>query len=139
MNSIIKIIDTFNLEVNNDDLAKQNIKLDEQNLLLPVNYTVATSWYFYEIFKKEVSLYFKITVIDAQGKKHDGPSQEHKLPIGIDRANINFGIQGLPIGGAGHYKLIAEIISTKGDNKVLATGEYPFRVNIIKNSPSPLK
>jgi hypothetical protein len=41
---------------------------------------------------------------------------------------MNFGVEGLPVSGAGDYTLRAEMLDDSG--KILASGEYPFIVEL---------
>lgn len=129
MSSIIKIIDTFNIEVNAEDLKNKGIKLGEKIITLPVNYNVITSWYLNELITKDPQINVKLTIIDADNNRHEGPSQDPILPVGIDRVNIIFNINGLPISAGGKYTLLAEVFSKKS-GKLLCSGNYPFKVNI---------
>jgi hypothetical protein len=130
MNSIIKIIDKFTFNVNRDELEKNEITLGSQQIGLPANYSVATSWIFGEKLKKESFFNFKIDIYDPAGKKLDkGPEQENLLPAGIDRINMNFNVQGLPVTTEGIYKLRAEIESK--DKKLHAKADYPFTVEFV--------
>jgi hypothetical protein len=129
MNSIIKIIDNFNLEINKDEVKKMSgFELGEKPILFPITYFVATSWFLGERLKKETFLTIKMNIVGPSGDNYGGPSQEHLLPTNIDRININFRVDGLPVTAAGNYKLLTELISK--DKKVLAKGEYPFKVAI---------
>jgi hypothetical protein len=138
MNSIIKIIDKFTFNVNRDELAKNEITLGAQQIGLPANYSVATSWIFDEKLKKETFFNFRINIYDPTGKKLDnGPEQENLLPAGIDRINMNFNVQGLPVTTEGTYKLRAELVSK--DKKLLAKADYPFTVEFIEDKISQPK
>lgn len=130
MNSILKVIDKFTFNINKSDLKKQGITLGKQHIGVPANYAVATSWLFDQKLEKEVFLNLKINIIDPDGKKLDsGPEQENVLPAGIDKFNVNFQIQGLPISTEGKYKVEAEIFSKEG--KALSKNEYPFDVEFV--------
>ncbi|GEM_PF-936456 len=127
MNSILKVIDKFTFNINRDELEKNEIKLGEQQIGLPANYSVATSWQFSEKLKQETFYNFKIDIIDPKGEKlGSGPEQENVLPAGIDRVNMNFNIQGLPVTSEGKYSVAAEIFAK--DGKSLCKSEYPFEV-----------
>ncbi len=127
MSSIHKIVDRFDFELNRAQLQRDGVKLGVQEIGLPANYAVATSWLFGEKLKKETFLTFKITILDPKGQKlGDGPEQENLLPAGIEKFNMNFNVQGLPVTSEGTYKLQAEVISKEG--KSLAKADYPFQV-----------
>lgn len=133
MNSIIKIIDKFNIELNEEELKKNNLKFGQKQIGFPMAYSVATSWAFDEKLNKPTFFNFRIGIIDPKGKNLKGPEQEHLLPAGIDRINMNFNVQGLPITENGKYKLQAELLSK--DSKVLAKSEYPFEIEVkVKES-----
>ncbi len=136
MNSIIKVIDKFTFNINREQLAKDNLKLGIQEIGLPAQYSVATSWVFSEKLKKEMFLNFKINIFDPSGKKlGTGPEQENVFPAGIDRININFNVQGMPVTKQGKYELEAALYSK--DGKLLDKNGYPFEVELIDGSPKP--
>ncbi|HEX7259480.1 MAG TPA: hypothetical protein VF272_00945 [Candidatus Saccharimonadia bacterium] len=129
MNSIIKIIDRFDIELNAEEMKKQGVEFGKQTVILPYSYSIGTSWYLGEHLKKAASLGVKITIIDPKGEKHPGPIQKNTLPSGIDRMNINFNVQGLPVSRHGNYTLLAEVVSE--EDKVIGKGEYPFTVELV--------
>lgn len=130
MNSIIKIIDKFSFNINQDDLDKNEIILGQSQLALPANYAVATSWIFDEKLKKETPLTLKLNIVDPDGKQlGEGPTQEHKLPAGVDKINMNFNVQGLPVTKEGKYQLHAELQDSTG--KRLGQSAYPFDVEFV--------
>lgn len=127
MNSVIKIIDKFSFNINKDDLEKNEITLGTSQLALPANYAVATSWIFDEKLKKDTPLTLRLNIADPDGKQlGEGPAQEHTLPSGVDKINMNFNVQGLPVTKEGKYKLHAELLDNTG--KVLGKSDYPFDV-----------
>ncbi|MDB5169860.1 MAG: hypothetical protein JWN82_256 [Candidatus Saccharibacteria bacterium] len=128
MNTYTKVLDTFNAEVDADELAKQGIKLGEQPIILPINFAIGTSWTLGEQTAEDTFLTVKINIVDPKGKELGGPEQEHQLPAGINRLNINFNNNGLPITVKGDYVLQSLLVDRAG--KVLAQGEYPFIVNV---------
>jgi hypothetical protein len=130
MSSIIKIIDKFSFNINKEDLEKNEITLGKQQIGLPASYSVGTSWVFDEKLDKETFFNFKINIKDPDGKPlGPGPEQENVLPAGIDRINMNFNVQGLPVTKQGQYTLEAEVFSKEG--KLLSNGSYPFAVEFI--------
>jgi hypothetical protein len=135
MNSIIKIIDKFSFNINKDDLEKNEITLGTQQLAMPANYSVATSWIFDEKLKTDTALTLKLNIADPDGKMlGEGPAQEHTLPVGIDKINMNFNVQGLPVTKEGKYKLYAELLDNTG--KSLGKTYYPFDVEFITAQPA---
>jgi hypothetical protein len=131
MNSIIKIIDKFSFDIDSTEFATKKIEVGSKPIGLPAAYYVATSWIFKEKLKKETFLIFKINIFDPEGRKLEGgPEQENLIPAGIDRFNMNFNIQGLPVTTEGRYRMEAEILSK--DYKSLAKGEYPFSIEFIR-------
>jgi len=130
MNSYTKVLDTFNAEIDVNELAKQGITLGEQPIVLPINFSIGTSWSLGKTTDEDTFLTVKINIVDPTGKDLGGPSQEHQLPAGIDRININFNNNGLPLTVAGNYVL--QSILTDREDKVLAQGEYPFIVNVTE-------
>ncbi len=128
MNSIFKIIDRIDVEINQEEMMKQGVEFGKQTIIVPYSYAIGTSWYFGEKLKKAVTLTIRITILDSNEKEHQGPLQKHMLPPGIDRMNINFNVQGFPVSGNGSYRLIAEVLS--GNDKIIAKGEYPFTVEL---------
>ena len=126
MVTITKIIEKFNVGISALDFKK----LDEvsQPIVLPISYSIATSWLFDEKLKQETFFNFKITIFDPYEKNLGGPEQENLLPAGIDKANMNFNNQGLPLTKAGKYKVVAELSSKSGN--LISTAEYPFEIDI---------
>jgi hypothetical protein len=134
MNSIIKVIDKFSFNINQDDLDKNEITLGSQQLSLPATYAVATSWVFAEKLKGETALTLRLNIADPEGKTlGEGPSQNHALPPGVDKINMNFNVQGLPVTKEGRYRLHAELLTKAG--KSLAKSEYPFDVEFVTLLP----
>lgn len=130
MNSYTKVLDTFNAEIDTDELAKQGVTLGEQPIILPITFAIGTSWSLGEQTAEDTFLTVKINIVDPSGKDLGGPSQEHQLPAGIDRININFNNSGLPLTSAGNYVLQSLLVDH--NDKVLAQGEYPFIVNVTE-------
>lgn len=135
MNSIIKIIDRFNFNINQDDLDKNEITLGKQELALPANYAVATSWIFDEKLDKDTQVTLKLNIVDPDGKAlGEGPSQDYTPPEGINKINMNFNVQGLPVTKQGKYTLHAELLDK--DGKSLGKSDYPFDVEFITTTPA---
>ncbi len=137
MNSVIKVIDKFTFNVNREQLSREGFKLGEQEIGLPANYAVATSWILEEKLKTDTFFNFKINIFDPDGEKlGTGPEQENVVPAGIDRINLNFNVQGMPVTKPGKYTLKAAIFSKSG--KLLGEGTYPFEVEFteVPNRPS---
>lgn len=130
MNSIMKIIDRFGFSYNAKEMKKQGITLGEKPILFPAKYAVATSWYFGGALKKDTFLMFMVNIKDFNGESFGGPAQEHLIPAGIDRINMNFNVEGLPVSKAGKYTL--EVIVQSKDGKKLAEGAYPFTVELAE-------
>ncbi len=126
MNSIIKIIDTFNFGLNTRELDKNNKQFGEDVLMIPATYSIATSWLLGAKTTKENTAAVKINMYDSKGFDLGGPSQELKVPKGSNRINMNFGVNGFPLKNRGDYKLKA---SLKFNNKT-TSAEYPFMVNV---------
>jgi hypothetical protein len=131
MISIIKMIDKFSFAYNPSELETKGVTLGKDVIGFGAKYSVATSWYIGEHLKKAEPVSFHIEIIEPTGKNLGGPTQEQTLPVGIDKVNMNFNLEGLPIGKAGNYKLSAKVISKSGD--VLGTGEYPFTIELVED------
>lgn len=131
MTSIIKLIEKFGFGYNPAELKSQGINLGKDAIVFGIKYSVATSWHFGEKLKKDTLITFKLNVIDHTGTNRGGPEQEHLIPAGRDRANMHFGVEGLPVAGSGNYMLRAEMLNKDGE--VLAKGEYPFIVELVEN------
>lgn len=131
MNSIIKVIDKFTFNINVDELEKNEITLGSQEIGLPANYAVTTSWALPEKLKKDTILNVKLNIVDPAGKKLGaGPEQENVIAAGIDRINMNFNIQGMPVTTEGKYRLEAEMFSKDGES--LAKADYPYEVEFVR-------
>jgi hypothetical protein len=130
MTSIMKIVERFGFGYDPDQMKDQGVTLGEKPVVFPAKYDVATSWYLGEHLKTDTLLTFTLSVRDPKGRDLGGPSQEHMLPAGVDRANMNFGMEGLPVTEPGKYTLEVRILSK--DGKELSSGEYPFLVDIQK-------
>lgn len=134
MTSIIKMIEKFTFGYNPDELKAKGATIGKDVILFGAKYAVATSWHLGEHLTKDEIITFRISVLDSAGNNRGGPAQEHMLPAGIDRVNMNFSVDGLPVLKAGNYKLIAEAVSKTGD--VLGAGEYPFVVELLEEKLS---
>lgn len=132
MNSITKIIDRFGLGYDPVRLKEQGVTLGEKPILFPARYSVATSWYFGDKLPKDTFLTFKVRIKDPHGQYFDGPTQEHLVPPGIDRINMNLNMEGLPVTLAGKYTIVVEVFAK--DGKSLGQGEYPFEVDLQTGS-----
>lgn len=126
MTSVIKIIDRFTFNLNREQLGRDNVQLGKQQINLPAAYSIATSWLFDEKLKKDTFITFKAHIISPSGANLTTMDQENMLPAGINKANMNFNAQGLPIVDQGDYTLRVEVLSKAG--KILAYNEYPFSV-----------
>jgi hypothetical protein len=133
MNSIIKIIDKFTFGVNRAQLKAEQEKLEGQQIAMPATYTIATSWHLGEKLKKDTFMTFKTEILDPHHRSLGGPEQEHLLPAGTDKVNMNFNMQGVPITEEGHYVLKAQLVSKEG--KTLVSGTYPFEVELVDGPP----
>lgn len=124
MNSIIKIIDKFSFDVEaGTDLSK--------GITYPAQYAVGTSWKIDKKLSKDTFFTFKLSIVGPDGKRGEGPTQEHLIPAGIDKMNVNFNIHGLPGSGAGAYKMHAEVFAKSGTS--LAKASYPFDVELVEH------
>lgn len=134
MNSIIKIIDNFGADIPITELNRNNVVLGEKPLIIPVGYAIATSWDLGKPLQKDTVLTVQLDIVNPEGKSLGGPSQEHSVPSGIDKVNINFSLQGFPFTTAGTYKIISKLKDS--NKKTLAKGEYSVKanVNVIENS-----
>lgn len=130
MNSIMKIIDRFGFGYDPSKMKEQGMTLGEKPILFPAKYVIATSWYFGDLLKSDTFLTFGVSVKDPDGQDFGGPTQEHLLPIGIDRINMNFSMEGLPVTKAGTYTLTVTVLAK--DGKKLVDAEYPFSVDITE-------
>lgn len=130
MTSIFKLIEKFTFGYKPAELLEKNVQVGINPILFPHKYDVATSWYLGEKLKKETTLKFAIAIVDSTGKKLEGPVQEHHIPVNIDRINIQFGMDGVPVLGAGKYEMI--VTASSATNKELASGSYPFEVDLIE-------
>ena len=70
--------------------------------------------------------------MDPEGESLGGPDQENLLPADVNRINMNFTMDGLPVTKAGVYTLRAELLSKGGE--VLAKETYPFEVELTDDS-----
>lgn len=123
MMTIIKIIDKFNGNV--------TTKSDEEKpgeVVIPVNFTIVSSWSFDEKTDEPQSIVIKTNIADAEEQDLGGPEQTVDLPAGIQRFNLNFPVQGLKATGSGTYVLSAQVLSSS--NKLIASAQYSFDVNL---------
>jgi hypothetical protein len=131
MNSIIKVIDNFKIQADKDAI-EEIAKKDDNQTTYPVSYAVATSWLLNQSSKaKGTSVKFKLFIRDANGHETPGPIHNYDIPANIDRINLNFNIQGLPLLKAGIYYLTVRLIAT-GD-KTIAEGSFPFKIELVPN------
>jgi hypothetical protein len=130
MNSIMKIIDKFTFGYQPEKLAEQGITLGEKTIVFPAKYSVATSWHFGDVLKQDTPLVFRIEVLDPKNKSFDGPSHEYIAPTGVDKVNINFNMEGMPVTVPGKYRLVARAQSKTGEE--IAKSEYPFSVELTE-------
>lgn len=127
MNSITKVIDRFNIDINKDDLKKQNLIWGESIIVIPVSYAIASLWLLGEKVKSESAIKIKVSIIDPSGKDLGGPEQSLKLPVGKDRIALNFTSQGMPMTKEGKYSIQAQLIKS---DKIIGTAEYPYEVEV---------
>lgn len=130
MNSIMKIIDKFGFGYDPVKMKEQGLTLGEKPILFPAKYAIATSWYFGELLNKDTFMTFNVSMKDHSGTDFGGPSQEHLVPSGIDRINMNFNMEGLPVTKAGKYTLEVTVLAKDGSK--LANAEYPFTVELTE-------
>lgn len=126
MLSIMKIIDKFSFPYNKAQLLAEGIKIGEKPIVHNAVYSVATSWVFPSKLKADQLYKFKLNIVDPKGLSMGGPQQEHMIPAGTRRLNMNFNLQGMPATVPGDYKLQVSVVSA--DDKILTTGSYPFEV-----------
>ncbi len=133
MVSIIKMIDKFTLQYNPAQLSNDGKILGKDPILFGgIKYVIATAWSLGQKLKKDTTFSFKVRMIDPDGRDLGGPIQSHTMPTGFDKVNFNFEIDGIPVTGPGHYKLLVELVSQS--EELLAQGEYPFQVELIEGS-----
>ncbi len=132
MSSIVKIIEKFHSAINKTEMDNQRAKLPKgQFLALPIPFTMTSSWLFDKKLEKDTFLTIKINIMSPDGENLGGPEQEHVVPAGIDRVNLNFNSDGIPIIDAGKYTLHAQLLSKAGS--LIAEAEYPYEVELIKS------
>lgn len=129
MNSIIKIIDTFNLEIRTADLEKDNKQLGVDILNVPASYVVATSWFLGSNLKKDTEVEISVNIFDAEKTNLDGPTHKIMVNKGSDKLNMNFALNGLPVKVHGTYSVEATL---KIGNKEIKA-DYPFKVLVKAN------
>jgi hypothetical protein len=132
MTSIIKLIERFGFGYNPQELSEKGITLGKDAVLFSAKYFVATSWYLGEKLKKETPVTLELNVVDPSGVDRGGPRSEAIIPAGMDRMNFNLSLEGLPVSGAGNYKLVSRLKSQAGE--ILAKGEYPFVVELVEEA-----
>ncbi len=124
MMTVIKIIDNFNGNVNTK--SEDGEKPDE--VVIPVNFAIVSSWSYDEKQVEPTSLTIKTNIADANEQDLGGPEQTIELPAGIQKFNLNFPIQGLKATGSGTYVLTAQLLDSS--DKLLASAQYSFEVNL---------
>jgi hypothetical protein len=135
MNSIIKVIDKFGFGYSPQELTEKGVVLGKDAVLFGVKYAVATAWYLGEKATKETRLQFTANLIDAAGVDRGGPVTDVTVTVGVDRCAVNVVAEGMPVSGAGKYKLVAKLKTKSGE--VLAEGEYNFDVELIEQPKRP--
>jgi len=133
MNTLVKIIDKFTSRVDESMINEQNSKLQGgQTTAVPVQYVIASAWAFDQMLAKPTLVTTKMNIVDPNGKDLGGPEQEQEFPAKIDKVNLNFKSDALPITKSGRYILKAKLLSKKGEE--LANAEYSYEVELIKPS-----
>jgi len=127
MNSIIKIIDKFNINVDKQDIEKQKLVWGESIIILPVSYAIASLWLLDKKSEQESTVKVKISIFDPKGKDLGGPEQSLKLPVGSDRVSLNFNNQGMPITKDGKYFIKAQL---RIADKIVGDADYPYEVDV---------
>lgn len=124
MNSIIKVIDIFNFGLNQNQLNKEGKKMGSDTLMIPMDYSIATSWFLGSMIKKDTKAEVQINMLDSDKAELGGPLQKLLIPKGSDKINVNFSVKGFPLRKQGDYTLEAKMII---GNKTIAES-YPFKV-----------
>ena len=109
-------------------MYEQGLEPGKATVALNVNYFVATSWLFEKKLTEDTFLNIALDITDPTGKRLGGPEQEHVIPKGSGKLNLNFHHQGLPVTESGSYLLHSRLL-TKG-HKLIAEAEYPFEVEL---------
>jgi hypothetical protein len=133
MSTITKVIDKFNFNVDLEQFERDKVMAGDKHVAVPINYDIATSWLFSEKLPKDTFLTFKISILDPDDEDLGGPEQENLVPATMNRINMNFKMQQLPLTESGTYHLHAEVHAK--DGKLLAQTDYPFEVEIT-NGPA---
>jgi hypothetical protein len=132
MVSIIKLIDKFGFAYNPKELSEKGVVLGKEAVLFGAKYAIGTSWLLDEKVSKDTPMLFEINIVDASGVNRGGPSNEVKIPSGNNRINLNLMMDGLPVSGAGNYKIVAKLKLKTG--AMLAEAEYPFDVELAEEA-----
>ena len=128
MTSIYKIIEKFTSTLDEKELTGRGLTPGKATLLIPADYSVATSWLFDKKTAKSVFINLRLEIIDPSGRSLGGPEQEHMLPPGIDKVNLTFNTQGLPVTVSGKYHIKATLLSKT--KEPIAEADYPFEVEV---------
>jgi hypothetical protein len=128
MSSIIKIIDRFHAEIASKDLPDSGTSLQPKPILLPIGYIIGTSWQFDSQLKSAKQLKIRVNLHDPKGVNLGGPEQEHQIPEGVDKINLNFSMQGFPYTKNGAYQFHAELLDDK--DTTLAEGTYIVKAEV---------
>ena len=126
MTSIHDIIEKFTSKVDKASVHEQGLKPGEATILLQIPYYAATSWVLGKKLTADTFYNIRLEVIDPSGKSLGGPEQEHLIPKGAAKLNLNFNHQGLPATTSGTYLLRTQLLNK--DKKLLAEAEYPFEI-----------
>jgi hypothetical protein len=127
--SIIKIVENFTTNVNGKEFKERTAELKEgEAIAIPIPFSITSSWLFDRKLLKDTLITLRVHVIDPTGKDLGGPEQEHALPSGIDKVNLNFKSDTLPITTSGKYRLQATLLNKTGTG--IAEAEYPYEVTI---------
>jgi hypothetical protein len=133
MNSIIKIIEKFS---SNSTLPRQEWeavrKKQDGKTLIQISYAIASSWLFEKKLAEDAFVTLRIETFDPSGTKIAGMEQEHMIPKGTGKANLNLNMQGLIITVPGAYTLRASLFSKT--KKLLTQAEYPYEVELTWDS-----
>lgn len=124
MNSIIKIIDRFSFSAETNEKVDQN----DSKLVVPINYTIVSSWYLTELIEKGTKFKFKFQVVQPSGETADMAEQEINVNHQSKRLGINVNASGLPVSVSGEYILRAHLLNDN-DNEI-GQADYPFDVEI---------
>lgn len=125
MVSIIKIIEKFTFGIDPVQLRTM-----VGQIVVPVAFSIGTSWQFQEPLQKDTLIIAKFSFIDPSGKNLGGQEKEHSIPKNFQKINVNFNHQGLPVTASGQYLLHVELLTVSG-NKLVASADYPFEVELV--------